>query len=512
NPLDPENENPDDKGAFSIYKREVYQAVLRLIFQSCLDPNQVGHLVSCGDGKTRVVHPCILIESMDAEEAAFYCVCRAASADYPCPKCHIHKSKLASISSTARARTVDWMKAVLDESQSAPSSRERKSILKEHGLHGAEQFLWGFSYSDPYAAYAYDVLHTDDLGKFGYHLWGLLTDEFKKLKITHSVDRNMSKMPRWPQRVSNDYDKSFDFIKQHFASHVIECIETKGALENQTTRTGEAFIQEVKQHYRRTNGRNAAAQMVKQDTYAEAVAQIRTALDAAAAQQADIDAALASDEGGDSDSDSDSKTERVWFGSPERRWSHISEIASVYGAHNPALFARFELDLRNFLRTKFPHLRDGLVGNIKIKVHKCLYVDYASQEDFRPARDVLRCTETWQKNQPRHDCALLDGDTVAPARLQILARCKLMASNQIVDIAAITRFRRSSWTPRTSFRGCRIFEETAALSFVKLDQFVRGAYLSPAAGGPAQTFYLHDSIGGADMFLRLNDLSAPSLL
>lgn len=37
-----------------------------------------------------------------------------------------------------------------------------------------QHFLWDFRFSDPYKAISYDTLHSDDLGKWGKHLWDLL--------------------------------------------------------------------------------------------------------------------------------------------------------------------------------------------------------------------------------------------------------------------------------------------------------------------------------------------------
>jgi hypothetical protein len=34
--------------------------------------------------------------------------------------------------------------------------------------------LWDFRFADPYKAVSYDTLHSDDLGKWGKHLWELL--------------------------------------------------------------------------------------------------------------------------------------------------------------------------------------------------------------------------------------------------------------------------------------------------------------------------------------------------
>ena len=34
--------------------------------------------------------------------------------------------------------------------------------------------MWDFRFADPYKAISYDTLHSDDLGKWGKHLWELL--------------------------------------------------------------------------------------------------------------------------------------------------------------------------------------------------------------------------------------------------------------------------------------------------------------------------------------------------
>jgi hypothetical protein len=48
--------------------------------------------------------------------------------------------------------------------------------------------LWDFRFSDPYKAISYDTLHSDDLGKWGKHLWDflltVLEDADAKGKVT----------------------------------------------------------------------------------------------------------------------------------------------------------------------------------------------------------------------------------------------------------------------------------------------------------------------------------------
>ena len=53
-----------------------------------------------------------------------------------------------------------------------------------------QHFLWDFHFSDPYKAISYDTLHSDDLGKWGKHLWVLLLkpvleDTGSRGKVTH---------------------------------------------------------------------------------------------------------------------------------------------------------------------------------------------------------------------------------------------------------------------------------------------------------------------------------------
>lgn len=103
----------------------------------CRSHNGDAHL--CADGVTRVLYPGILIESQDAEEAAYFCGCRAAGANHPCPKCLISHSDLHNITGkTATLRTTENMQAVIALSLKAKTKGAREDILKSHGLHNVE--------------------------------------------------------------------------------------------------------------------------------------------------------------------------------------------------------------------------------------------------------------------------------------------------------------------------------------------------------------------------------------
>jgi len=136
---------------------------------------------------------------LDGKEAAYFNACRAALAHFPCPKCLVHQSDLHKITAKFTLRTTETMKAVVVKALKKQTKKDKESLLKSHGLHGIEvrvalirqklstyplmqHFLWDFRFSDPYSAYGYDTLHSDDLGKWGGHLWPRLLVELENLK------------------------------------------------------------------------------------------------------------------------------------------------------------------------------------------------------------------------------------------------------------------------------------------------------------------------------------------
>jgi hypothetical protein len=91
---------------------------------------------------TRILHPGILIGSQDGEEASYFCACRAANANYPCPKCLVHKSELHCITKSFKDRTSESMRAVLERASKATSKAAKEKILQEHGLHDIKVSSW----------------------------------------------------------------------------------------------------------------------------------------------------------------------------------------------------------------------------------------------------------------------------------------------------------------------------------------------------------------------------------
>ena len=52
-----------------------------------------------------------------------------------------------------------------------------------------QHFLWGFWFSDLYKAYSYDTLHSDDLGKWGKHIWELLLQVLEDLGMKGALTK-----------------------------------------------------------------------------------------------------------------------------------------------------------------------------------------------------------------------------------------------------------------------------------------------------------------------------------
>ena len=137
-PSDPSSRSAAETEEFSHFKREVYQKVLKKVFRSLKHRSQNGEAHCCGDGINRVLYPGILIESQDAEEAAYFCGCRAASANHPCPKCLVAHEDLHKISANFEERTPQTMRTVLMQVSQAKTKAAKEKILMDNGMHNIE--------------------------------------------------------------------------------------------------------------------------------------------------------------------------------------------------------------------------------------------------------------------------------------------------------------------------------------------------------------------------------------
>jgi hypothetical protein len=127
-----------DREEWARFVSENYQHMLHTIFGSIRHGADVGISWICGDLITRVFFPGILIESLDYDEAVHYLCCRAASANFPCPRCLVHKSRLHEMSQRFTPRTSPNMKAALEMARSQPTATAKDEVLRNHGIHDIE--------------------------------------------------------------------------------------------------------------------------------------------------------------------------------------------------------------------------------------------------------------------------------------------------------------------------------------------------------------------------------------
>jgi Plavaka transposase len=96
-PGDPADRNSARTLEYANFKRNVYHKVVDVIFDPMKGASYNGMALYCGDKIKRVLYPGIPIEALDGEEACSACACRAALANYPCPRCLVHHNQLDMI-------------------------------------------------------------------------------------------------------------------------------------------------------------------------------------------------------------------------------------------------------------------------------------------------------------------------------------------------------------------------------------------------------------------------------
>ncbi|KAJ7897727.1 hypothetical protein B0H14DRAFT_2494751 [Mycena olivaceomarginata] len=392
------------------------------------------------------------------------------------------------------------MKAAVKKAFNMPTRAKKEEILKTNGLHGITvPLLWGYRFSDSYAAYSYDTLHSDDLGKWGHHLWKLLSDVLEEIGNGQSfydiLKSIIEDYEHHCSRVSVTYGKDFNFFKQHATSHIIQDILDKGTTDHGSTRPGEGFHQEAAEAYNRTNFKD----MDRIDETQEAIARIRMAIDNYDKQRAE-DKQEEDIEFDETPNASQFGSASWRFGAPERLFNSrsLEEFLKSVGFAVP----NFDLMLRDFIAENFPGDCVAYEERIQIRPFKCAHITYQSLEDWRGLRDIVRCNPSFH-GYSRHDSVLVNCNSpgLSFARLCALFRCALENKRQI-DVALVHEFKLSKWKPRTRWAGYQAHEEMKDYSLLLMDYMVRGALLTPVAEkGRGNLHFLVDTID-SDMFLR----------
>ncbi|KAF8800476.1 hypothetical protein BYT27DRAFT_7262875 [Phlegmacium glaucopus] len=109
----------------------------------------------------------------------------------------VYHKVLHDVTGNFKPRTSESMRSVIGRASQALTKTEKEIFLQAFGLHDIQHFLWDFCFSDPYAASCYDTLHSDDLGKWGKHMWELLLNVLEKSGKKGELTRNMALFPCW---------------------------------------------------------------------------------------------------------------------------------------------------------------------------------------------------------------------------------------------------------------------------------------------------------------------------
>ncbi|KAF8524414.1 hypothetical protein BU17DRAFT_43042, partial [Hysterangium stoloniferum] len=160
----------------------IYHKVLTIAFKPLQNPSEYGETVTCSDYIQWVLTTGIVIQSVDGEEAACTCATWGASALHPCPQCFVHKDELTKPKKVFPLHTTQTMLDVIQEARTARSKKKTEEILWDNGLHIVDNAFWTIANSDPYSAVSYDTLHSDDLGKWGGHLFPKMVEVLCNMK------------------------------------------------------------------------------------------------------------------------------------------------------------------------------------------------------------------------------------------------------------------------------------------------------------------------------------------
>ncbi|KAJ7082343.1 hypothetical protein C8R43DRAFT_1092786 [Mycena crocata] len=512
--------------AWARFKREVYHKICGVIFKSLVRPSR------------DVLFPGIPYHKLDGEEACPMCACRAALADFPCLRCLVPKVELHSLLKKFTPRTTASMKHVYEDAVLAHNKTDREHILQAYGLHFTENFFWSLSNSDPYESYTYDVLHSDDLGKWGKHLWPILMRALEERGFKGRLTMNMAAMPRWPGLKHFPNVTTIDITNAEVWYDILKCIlpcivqllpknstlvhyiraymkyclrigihcttEERITRLNGYIKNYEKLCSKVTQEYGKnfdwpkqhftghivddlrekgtTNHHTTRLgegfhQEVKQ-VYAQTNGKNE---DAQAQEKANEDSSEGIEDKDDMPADRDDTPEDStdhWSCGSLMKW--ITSKALEDEMSGDRVFAKFDRKLRRFLADELPGHQFG--DTIMIRQHRCLYLNYQSLENWTEACDILRCNPKFHGNQ-RHDFVLsLDGEKH--------------------DVALVSMLKHSSWRPNTFWDGCRIYEEPQDTHFIFMKYFIRGAYMAPVFNSNKPNLsYLMDTVD-YDMYLH----------
>ncbi|KAJ7142272.1 hypothetical protein C8R44DRAFT_865629 [Mycena epipterygia] len=310
---------------------EYIDCVCHLVMASLEQRSHNGKALRFGDGVTHIAYPGVLIESMNFEELMAWLAIRNSRSLHPCPQCLVHKDDLPRAPAGKTERNEHLKKYGLHDFEHFLWNFNNSDPYKATGydcLHFFNSGIWGchmwplikghlqrsglaseFNANMANFPRWRDLKHLSSPTTIDYSEGQTFLDILKctlpcivqllpqnsclvrairiMVKIcimlglevlveTHMdlLRKYISEYEKICKDISQTHDKSFNFLKQHFLSHAIDCFKDKGTSWNQNTRVGEGFQQEISVQYEKTNGKDAEHQMSVMDENEETMARL----------------------------------------------------------------------------------------------------------------------------------------------------------------------------------------------------------------------------------------------
>ncbi|KDN35213.1 hypothetical protein RSAG8_11788, partial [Rhizoctonia solani AG-8 WAC10335] len=318
-------------------------------------------------------------------------------------------------------------------------------------------------------------------------------------KQIHKFNRLHAKMVRTFDNLNGNYPKF------HSLSHLVDIIRSHSTTDNYHTGLGEALHPQSKKDYRRTNHQqDFEIQMLHMHQEREAVIRIRARVDAATAQND-------SDEGKHIDAASSWEGPNVQLGSRDRNGRQPAPVFIQNHIQNDAsnLSQNMERHLRTFLyqqvggfgsRIHFREIDLPLLDGMLVSIYRLITVGYTSLLDLRLGLDVVRVTDSWRNQGPRHDYVIAEteGKTFV-AQLLKLFTLKVRGAEH--SIAYVRRFK---ITRRSKTTGHIELKDTRSQYFIPTDWITRSCVVI-SCGGDSSRHVLWD-LESPDMYIRLKHI------
>ncbi|KAG8689331.1 hypothetical protein FRC08_010999 [Ceratobasidium sp. 394] len=195
------------ESAFADFKCAVWHQAIGKLLETIQSEARMGHAIkfdqcaSLGlEAKTWRLFPSVSIISADYEEQITIACNKGVSCLWPCVRCLTPDDKLHDLSFEAKLREPESLLRLLKQVESLGVT-ESKSVLKEQGFRPVQNAFFSLGpRTNVFRALSYDTLHTDDLGRWGKHLWPLLKETLKAepADVQDMPNKRVDSVPPWP--------------------------------------------------------------------------------------------------------------------------------------------------------------------------------------------------------------------------------------------------------------------------------------------------------------------------